>query len=536
MAEKKRCAIYTRKSTEEGLEQAFNSLDAQREACGAYILSQSHEGWEQGTELYDDGGWSGGSMERPALKQLLADVESGKVDIIVVYKVDRLTRSLADFAKIVEILDERKASFVSVTQAFNTTNSMGRLTLNVLLSFAQFEREVTSERIRDKIAASKRKGMWMGGAVPHGYRVEERKLLIENEEAEVVRLIFRRYLELKSIPKLADDLARSNIRTRRRILGSGRVIGDVHFGRGALALLLKNPIYIGKTRHKEHTYEGAHEAIIGDDVFQAVRDILTRNNHDKVVGTKTSQPCLLTGMLTDPDDYPMSPTRGKKGPKSYCYYATRHRPGEARDRAWRFPVGEIDRVVIEAVSRHLETLVFRSAAGTEQLQMEMEASSNIAETLRCGSTVEQRKLLLGLKTSIRLTKESIDIAITIPDTTDPETISVSAKLVRKGNELKLVQHPGGAISNAPPDPVLVKLLALAFASRDYLISEIVTPSISRYSKRHLQKLARLSWLAPDIVSAILEGRQPPQLTGRYLLRCGEVPLEWKAQRSFLGFA
>jgi site-specific DNA recombinase len=536
MAEKKRCAIYTRKSTEEGLEQAFNSLDAQREACAAYILSQAHEGWEQVTELYDDGGWSGGSMERPALKQLMADVEAGKVDIIVVYKVDRLTRSLADFAKIVEILDERKASFVSVTQAFNTTNSMGRLTLNVLLSFAQFEREVTGERIRDKIAASKKKGMWMGGAVAHGYRVEERKLLIEEREAEEVRHIFRCYLALKSIPKLADDLARSDIRTRRRILSSGRVIGNVAFGRGALGLLLKNPIYIGKTRHKERIYQGEHEAIIGDDLFQAVQETLERNNHDKVVGIKTKQPCLLTGILTDPDGKSMSPTRGKKGAKTYCYYTTRIKPGADRDKAWRFPVGEIDPLVIQAVARHLETLALCTTEGTAQLQLKIEVGRSMAENLRCGSTIEQRRLLLELKTSIRLTEESVELTITIPDDKDPEAISVPAKLVRKGNELKLVQHPGGLTSNSPPDPILVKLLAQAFAARDCLMSKTITPCISRYSKRHLQKLARLSWLAPDIVSGILEGRQPSHLTGRYLLRCGDVPLDWPGQREFLGFA
>ena len=207
MADRKRCAIYTRKSTDEGLEQDFNSLDAQREACGAYILSQAAEGWEQVDEHYDDGGWSGGRLDRPGLKQLLADIEANKVDIIVVYKVDRLTRSLADFAKIVEILDEKQASFVSVTQAFNTTNSMGRLTLNVLLSFAQFEREVTGERIRDKIAASKKKGMWMGGPVPIGYRVEDRQLLLEPTEAATVRMIFERYVELRSVPQLVEEMA-----------------------------------------------------------------------------------------------------------------------------------------------------------------------------------------------------------------------------------------------------------------------------------------------------------------------------------------
>src|SRR6476469_1261576 len=222
---KRRCGIYTRKSTEEGLEQAFNSLDAQREACAAYILSQAHEGWELVNEHYDDGGWSGGNMARPALQQLLADVAAGKVDVIVVYKVDRLTRSLADFARIVEALDRAGASFVSVTHAFNTTTSMGRLTRNVLLSFAQFEREVTGERIRDKIAASKRKGLWMGGVVPMGYRLDNRKLVVDEQEAATVRKIFERYLILRSISSLQAELRREGVRTRQRVLATGRVLG-----------------------------------------------------------------------------------------------------------------------------------------------------------------------------------------------------------------------------------------------------------------------------------------------------------------------
>ena len=254
---KRRCAIYTRKSTEEGLDQAFNSLDAQREACAAYILSQAHEGWELVNEHYDDGGWSGGNMARPALQQLLADVAAGKVDIIVVYKVDRLTRSLADFARIVEALDKAGASFVSVTQAFNTTSSMGRLTLNVLLSFAQFEREVTSERIRDKVAASKRKGMWMGGPVPIGYRLGNRKLLIDESEAETVRLIFSRYLELASVGALADELAAAGIRTKVRSFANGRSVGGVFFARGSLAQLLQNPVFIGKVGHRGELFDGA---------------------------------------------------------------------------------------------------------------------------------------------------------------------------------------------------------------------------------------------------------------------------------------
>ncbi|WP_415643039.1 recombinase family protein [Sphingomonas antarctica] len=234
-----RCAIYTRKSTEDGLEQAFNSLDAQREACAAYILSQRQEGWLPSAEIYDDGGFSGGSMDRPALKRLLADIRAGRINVIVVYKVDRLTRSLADFAKIVEVLDEARASFVSVTQAFNTTTSMGRLTLNVLLSFAQFEREVTGERIRDKIAASKARGMWMGGNVPLGYEVRERKLIIDQDDAATLRMIFERYLALGSVLALQAELAANDLRSKVRISRHGRAYGGAQFSRGSLYLMLR---------------------------------------------------------------------------------------------------------------------------------------------------------------------------------------------------------------------------------------------------------------------------------------------------------
>ena len=277
---KRRCAIYTRKSTDEGLEQAFNSLDAQREACAAFILSQTHEGWELSDEHYDDGGWSGGNMARPALQQLLADVAAGKVDVIVVYKVDRLTRSLADFARIVEALDKADASFVSVTQAFNTTTSMGRLTLNVLLSFAQFEREVTSERIRDKIAASKRKGMWMGGPVPIGYHLDNRKLAIDEEEAETVRHIFGRYLEVGSVGALADELAVAGIRTKVRSYKNGRSVGGVSFTRGSLAQVLQNPIFIGKVRHRNEMFEGEHPAIIDQTVWEQAQLLFATNRRE----------------------------------------------------------------------------------------------------------------------------------------------------------------------------------------------------------------------------------------------------------------
>ena len=264
---RKRCAIYTRKSTEEGLEQDFNSLDAQREACAAYILSQKHEGWTELSDPYDDGGFSGGSMDRPGLKTLLEDVESGRIDTIVVYKVDRLTRSLADFARMVDVFDGAGVSFVSVTQAFNTTSSMGRLTLNVLLSFAQFEREVTAERIRDKVAASKRKGMWMGGAVPFGYDVVDKALIVNPDEAAAIRTIFAEYLGTGSVRQLSTRLNELGVVNKRRTDRYGRVTGGTAFSRGALYNILRNPIYIGKVRHKEELHEGLHEAIIVVSAF-----------------------------------------------------------------------------------------------------------------------------------------------------------------------------------------------------------------------------------------------------------------------------
>ncbi len=302
MAERKaviRCAIYTRKSSEEGLEQSFNSLDAQREACCAYIESQRHEGWHLVPTHYDDGGYSGGSIERPALKRLLEDISAGKVDAVVVYKVDRLTRSLADFAKIIEIFDKRGASFVSVTQQFNTTTSMGRLTLNVLLSFAQFEREVTGERIRDKIAASKRKGMWMGGNVPLGYDLKARKLLVNNREAALVRDIYRRYLRLGCVRKLRLDLDRRGVRSKVRISPARRRSGGASYSRGALYKILRSRIYLGEIEHRGQVFSGEHEAIVPRWLWDNVQTRLRANNQARRNETTCSAPSLLVGLLFD---------------------------------------------------------------------------------------------------------------------------------------------------------------------------------------------------------------------------------------------
>src|SRR5437868_2485244 len=294
-----RCAIYTRKSSEEGLEQDFNSLHAQRESCEAYLKSQRHEGWVVLPTHYHDGGYSGGSMERPGLAKLLVDIQSGTVDVVVVYKVDRLTRSLADFAKIVEIFDKAGASFVSVTQQFNTTTSMGRLTLNVLLSFAQFEREVTGERIRDKIAASKKKGMWMGGNVPLGYDADERALVINPSEAETVRRIFALYRELGCVRRVKEEADRLGLKTKRRTMSDGAERGRTSFSRGHIYQLLANPIYTGRIAHNGQLYPGQHPALIDDETWTAVRQQLAANAGHHRRRARAVEPSLLTGLLVD---------------------------------------------------------------------------------------------------------------------------------------------------------------------------------------------------------------------------------------------
>ena len=344
------CAIYTRKSSEEGLEQEFNSLDAQREACEAYILSQRHAGWLALPNMYDDGGLSGGSMERPALKRLLDDVSVGRVKVIVVYKVDRLTRSLADFAKIVEVLDAHGASFVSVTQHFNTTTSMGRLTLNVLLSFAQFEREIAGERIRDKIAASKKKGMWMGGNVPLGYDVRDRKLVVNAEEAMTVRNIFQRYAELGSVSALKLELDRDGIVSKRRKDASGRCAGGVAFTRGALYLLLQNRIYRGEIVHKGEAYEGEHEPIIDADLWTTVAARLAQNRHERQLGSRSDEPSLLAGLLFDAATQRLTPSHAVKGSKRYRYYVSQSLVTSPRSKSpggMRIPAGDIEALVLD---------------------------------------------------------------------------------------------------------------------------------------------------------------------------------------------
>lgn len=437
-----RCAIYTRKSTEEGLDQAFNSLDAQNEACAAYIASQRHGGWAQVPMAYDDGRHSGGNMERPGLRRLLADVESGRVDVIVVYKVDRLTRSLADFAKIVEVLDARGASFVSVTQAFNTTTSMGRLTLNVLLSFAQFEREVTGERIRDKIAASKKKGLWMGGPVPLGYDVQDRRLVINEAEAETVRLIFTRHQALGTIRELIDDPAASRVLTKRRTLRDGSAAGQIPFTAGPVTHLLRNVIYTGRIRHRDSVYPGEHPPILARGVWEASQAILDGN----APRPHTGQSSLLSGMVSDAPGRPMCPAHTDKSGRRYRYYVSKMSPGDA-ERAWRLPAGDLENIVVGVVQKLLRdsrrlsielgqpTLCPKLAAGASELALQV-GNAHILQ--RLGLTVHLQEDELIAEIGIG----NLAVVLGAPQISayDDERIRLTTAISmrRRGHELRLV--------------------------------------------------------------------------------------------------
>jgi site-specific DNA recombinase len=417
-----RCAVYTRKSTEDGLEQEFNSLDAQREACEAFILSQKHEGWSLVPNRYDDGGFSGGNMERPGLKALLTAVDAGLVDVIVVYKVDRLTRSLADFAKIVERLDAKEASFVSVTQAFNTTTSMGRLTLNVLLSFAQFEREVTGERIRDKIAASKKKGLWMGGPVPLGYQVIERKLVPVPEEADRVRAIMRRYVASYSANALIAQLEAEGIVTKIQQRTSGPHRGGIPFRRGSLFHLLKNPVYRGKIVHKGQVYDGEHEPIVDEDLWDRVQMHLKAKAPPRKRPKNDRNTALFNGILIDPEGRPVVPTYSTRGTRRYAFYETRKdlaRPGDPP--ATRFQQGAFDRQVLTCIIDLL---------GDEHGLRRM---ANLAEASQLRDMFDRAQLLreqLNEVADIRVALRSLVTAITIQGdhlelTLDPAALGIS---------------------------------------------------------------------------------------------------------------
>ncbi|PWB89702.1 recombinase family protein [Methylocystis sp. MitZ-2018] len=564
-----RCAIYTRKSSDEGLEQEFNSLDAQREACEAYIVSQRHAGWVGLSEMYDDGGLSGGTMERPALKRLLEDVRARKVQIIVVYKVDRLTRSLADFAKIVDILDAHNASFVSVTQQFNTTTSMGRLTLNMLLSFAQFEREIAGERIRDKIAASKRKGMWMGGNVPLGYDVKDRKLIVNEEVAATVRTIFRRYAELGSVTLLKSELDRQGVVSKRRAGAGGCLAGGKPFSRGALYLMLQNRIYRGEIVHQAAAYPGQHDAIIDPDLWQVVQHSLAANRHDRSLSAGAESPSLLAGLIYDADGRRMTPTHAVRKGKRYRYYVSavliRSDPNAPETRTYasssvmRIPAGDAEALVLDQLRAFFSSTSAiadsLSALGLDAHDLETILRKATAHSRRWFemSPIELTELVRDIVEHVTVHGEKIEISLNRGkiarvmvaearihrDDSEPLLLVTAAKLRRAGKGKRLVIE-----SDAEPkiDQNLVALIREAFSRRTQLLigpDGSIEAMIERLgiARGRLSSLVRLSYLAPDIIQAILAGRQPVELTPTRLLKLSrDLPHDWKGQRTFLGFA
>ena len=561
-----RCAIYTRKSSEEGLEQEFNSLQAQREACEAFIDSQRHEGWVCLRTAYDDGGFSGATMARPALQQLLADITAGRVDTVVVYKIDRLTRSLADFAKIVEILDARGASFVSVTQQFNTTTSMGRLTLNVLLSFAQFEREVIGERIRDKIAASKQKGMWMGGVPPLGYQAQDRKLIIVDSEAEIVRFIFRRYAELGSVRLLKDELEARSIQSKLRTSASGRISGGKPFARGALYLMLQNRIYRGEIVHNQQSYPGEHEPIIDQPLWDAVQAQLASNAAQRNEGGKTLQPSLLAGMLFDGDGNRMTPSHAVKKGTRYRYYVSRSLITKDRTEdaaGLRVPAAEIEQFVSSRVRQWLldrggiykatsarfpdPSTQWRLAARAEEIgkrwpEFPVTRTRAVLAALieRIEASVNQIEIRLRpCQLNALLDVAAAPIQGVIDDET--EIVSVPIRLRRAGREIRMVTDGNDPVATSKPDARLIKLLLKARRFNATLVGSDDAPFAALaeregVSPSYFTRLVRLSYLAPDITHAILDGRQPRDLTAEKLLDHSRLPLAWHDQRTALGFA
>ncbi len=542
-----RCAIYTRKSSEEGLEQDFNSLDAQREACAAYVASQKGEGWKLVPECYDDGGRSGGSMERPALEKLLEEIQSGLIDIVVVYKVDRLTRSLADFAKLVERFDATGASFVSVTQQFNTATSMGRLTLNVLLSFAQFEREVTAERIRDKIAASKKKGLWMGGLVPLGYDAKDRTLVINQAEAETVRALFRLYLELGSVRRVKEKADPLGLVSKKRHRAGGETSGGVAFTRGRLYHLLSNPVYVGEIRHKKQTYPGQHLAIIDRATFDAVNEKLAGNRRGTKARAVTATSSPLAGKFIDETGDRLTPSHAVRRGKRHRYYVSRRliaRSGERNIGGWRLPASVLEtavaRLIMDALVATESTPPLIKAATAEMLQQLPAKVQALASRL---TGADRGPTLSAIVNAGRI--EPGRLAATLDPAALAEQLGVlpahinhdaltlvgAFTLRRRGVEARLVLGD----TSSGVDGTLLKNAARGWTWFQEIKAGLTLQAIADregVTQRRVAHLVDLAFLAPDIVQAIVDGRQPVPLTADSLIKSPHR-MVWADQRSWI---
>ncbi len=525
-----RCAIYTRKSSEEGLEQDFNSLDAQREACEAYIKSQMHEGWVLLDKQYNDGGYSGGTMERPAFKELLKDIENDEVDIVVVYKVDRLTRSLMDFSKIIDVFDRHKTSFVSITQQFNTTTSMGRLTLNILLSFAQFEREVTGERIRDKIVASKKKGMWMGGKVPLGYLKKDKKLIVHNEDVQKVQMLFEKYLELKSVPKLMQYLKENEIKTKT----------DKYFSKGQLYHLLANKIYIGKITHKDKVYDGEHDAIICDETFEKVQKLLYENKVDKTCGVKSSSNSLLASLIYDDLGNKMTPSHSNNHGRRYRYYISRAlKNNEETGSVSKIPAGEVEKFVIETTKEFLQ-----DKKQIQKIVLEYKISKQnkliyIAQNIQDYS---EPKLIKTIIHKIMVSKNLIEITynevsikkilnalannqeIVIPDKSEnltPIVISKNIKITQPSRNDNILILKAKEYDTLQPNPYLVNAIVKSFYYHKQIQAGKTIEDLQKEEglkdSKYIRNIMNLKYISPQLTEQILSGTQPQELSLQKLI-------------------
>ncbi|KQS03651.1 resolvase [Sphingomonas sp. Leaf357] len=555
-----RCAIYTRKSSDEGLEQAFNSLDAQREACAAYVLSQASEGWNALPDIYDDGGLSGGTLERPALQRLLGDIAAGKVDIIVVYKVDRLTRSLLDFSKLVEIFDQAGVSFVSITQSFNTTTSMGRLTLNMLLSFAQFEREVTAERIRDKIAASKAKGMWMGGLPPLGYRPDGRTLEIVEPHAALVQGIFQRYLDIGNVRLLVDRLNAERIHTPVRQMANGRAFGGVPFSRGQIYAILKNPIYIGEIPHRDQRHKGLHKAIVDRQIWDATQTLLAGHVPGVRRRSNTASGSLLAGLIVDDTGEKLIAAHacravsngGDNGKVRYRYYVSQSaHHGTSEGKGTRIPAREIETATIEALAAAFDdpmALMQRTGIPLELPDMEriFSTSRATAAMIRKRDPHILRAIIAGIvvhptEVSIELLMAAVAQHLSVSPPPDADTIITLAcpvRMTRTGHRLRLVQNDGRSVAAAPPDASMIKLLVKAHKWWGQLQrGEVTVRELAEAEgvvKSYVTRVVRLAFLAPAIVDDVLAGRQVATIDAKRLAFTADLPVSWEEQTKYFG--
>ena len=531
---KLRCAIYTRKSTEEGLEQEFNTLDAQRASCEAYILSQAGEGWQLVPDHYDDGGWSGGNMDRPALKKMLNDISTGRIDVVVVYKVDRLTRSLMDFSRIVESFDKQSVSFVSVTQAFNTTTSMGRLTLNVLLSFAQFEREVTGERIRDKITASKARGIWMGGNLALGYDVKDRKLIIVEDEAELVRHIYGRYLALGSVLPVVKELDDAGIRSKRWTARNGNERGGTRFGCGAIYYILSNRLYRGEIVHKGQSHNGEHEAIITADLFDAVAGTLAGHRVKRSYRKNKSGSSPLTGKLFDGDGLPMRPTFGHGcGKRIYRYYVSETLLPNGKATNYHNKSGErisatrLERVLASALLQlfppgsdadSIYAAITRVRVRDGRLRIKLDLAALMQEDDTDDDVVDRAR--------------DIDPAAAIEG--DDVRVTIQAQAIRRG---KTLHASANLIDDAERRRALADLVRKSHVLLTKLNASPLAPDCHSQMTVPVNEWSRqrvaIGLLAPDIQKMILQGKAPAHLLPEMLVS-RELPMGWEEQRRMFG--